>query len=146
MMTLPWDLWVDYHRTNGDGLTHTNVRDAAGGVTLKPGVFLVVATKKPIPPSRRWCRWTLMESCWYESCPGPRRNTCTSRAASETLTDSRPPEPPPINVAPRCCDIGRYRLMLSRPGLASGRPAPPGDTPTSSERAPWRSVGRPRCA
>ena len=49
MMTLTWDLWVDYHRTDGEGLTHTNVRDAAGGVSLKPGVFLVVGNEEADP-------------------------------------------------------------------------------------------------
>lgn len=37
------DLWVDYHRTDGAGLTHTNVRDVAPGVTLRAGMFLVVS-------------------------------------------------------------------------------------------------------
>ena len=48
-MTLAWDLWVDYHRTDGEGLTHTNVRDAAGGVSLKPGVFLVLGNEEADP-------------------------------------------------------------------------------------------------
>lgn len=46
---MKWDLWVDYHRTDGDGLTHTNARHAATGVTLRPGVFLVVGNEEADP-------------------------------------------------------------------------------------------------
>lgn len=47
MMT--WDLWVDYHRTDGDGLTHTNVLDAEPGVALREGDYLVVGNEEADP-------------------------------------------------------------------------------------------------
>ena len=30
-----WDLWLDYHRRDADGLTHGNVRNVAPGATLR---------------------------------------------------------------------------------------------------------------
>jgi predicted amidohydrolase YtcJ len=39
---MKWDLWVDYHRTDGDGLTHTNIREAEEGVVIEPGRHIVV--------------------------------------------------------------------------------------------------------
>ena len=36
------ELWVDYHRTDGDGLTHTNSRNAEDGVVLVVGEYVVV--------------------------------------------------------------------------------------------------------
>jgi hypothetical protein len=46
MMTLAWDLWVDYHRTDGAGLTHTNSRHLAPGITLRVGQFVVVGNEE----------------------------------------------------------------------------------------------------
>ena len=43
------DLWVDYHRTDGAGLTHTNVRNARSGVTLVVGDFVVVGNEEADP-------------------------------------------------------------------------------------------------
>jgi hypothetical protein len=43
------DLWVDYHRTDGAGLTHTNVLDVAPGVTLRAGMFVVVGNEEADP-------------------------------------------------------------------------------------------------
>ncbi len=37
-----WDLWVDFHRVDAAGLTHANVRDAAEGVDLQQGQFILV--------------------------------------------------------------------------------------------------------
>jgi hypothetical protein len=42
-----WDLWVDYHRTDEDGLTHTNVRNA--GIELHKGDFVVVGNEEADP-------------------------------------------------------------------------------------------------
>ena len=36
------ELWVDFHRTDGSGLTHASVRDAAPGVDLEVGRYVVV--------------------------------------------------------------------------------------------------------
>lgn len=44
-----WDLWVDYHRTDGNGLTHTNVRNAEPGVELKQGDHVVVGNEEADP-------------------------------------------------------------------------------------------------
>jgi hypothetical protein len=40
--TEQWDLWVDFHRVDADGLTHASVKDAAPGVRVEPGRYLVV--------------------------------------------------------------------------------------------------------
>lgn len=44
-----WDVWVDYHRTDGEGLTHTNVRNAKSGVRLEPGAHVVVGNEEADP-------------------------------------------------------------------------------------------------
>lgn len=41
-----WDLWVDYHRTDERGLTHTNVRNAAAGLDLQPGSHIIVGNEE----------------------------------------------------------------------------------------------------
>jgi len=42
MDAVTWDLWVDYHRTDGAGLSHVHVRNVEPGVALDPGKYLVV--------------------------------------------------------------------------------------------------------
>ena len=37
-----WDLWVDFHRVDADGLTHAHIADAASGVRIEPGRYLLV--------------------------------------------------------------------------------------------------------
>jgi hypothetical protein len=44
-----WDLWIDYHRRDGDGLTHGNVRNAGLGVTLTEGAYIVVGNDEADP-------------------------------------------------------------------------------------------------
>ena len=44
-----WELWLDYHRRDGDGLTHGNVRNAAPGVVLTPGQCVVVGNEDADP-------------------------------------------------------------------------------------------------
>ena len=46
---MKWDLWVDYHRTDGDGLTHTNVRDVESGIALHVGDHVVVGNEEADP-------------------------------------------------------------------------------------------------
>lgn len=41
-MTIRFDLWVDYHRRDGDGLTHAHVDDVKTGIALVPASFVVV--------------------------------------------------------------------------------------------------------
>jgi hypothetical protein len=48
-MTLAWDLWVDYHRTDGDRLTHTNLRDVESGIVLGVGDYVVVGNEEADP-------------------------------------------------------------------------------------------------
>ena len=48
-MVVRWDLWVDYHRTDGVGLTHTNLRNAEPGVAVQVGRFLVVGNEEADP-------------------------------------------------------------------------------------------------
>jgi hypothetical protein len=42
---MTWDLWVDYLRTDGDGLTHTSTRNAGPGVVLRVGDHVVVGNE-----------------------------------------------------------------------------------------------------
>jgi hypothetical protein len=46
---MSWDLWVDYQRRDGDGLTHASVKDASPGVELEVGGFVVVGNEKADP-------------------------------------------------------------------------------------------------
>lgn len=46
---MDWDVWVDYHRTDGAGLTHTNIRNAKAGLRLEPGVHVVVGNEEADP-------------------------------------------------------------------------------------------------
>lgn len=46
---MSWDLWVDYHRTDDAGLTHTNQRNASSGVELRQGMHLVVGNEEADP-------------------------------------------------------------------------------------------------
>lgn len=44
-----WDLWVDYHRTDGDRLTHAVAEDVKPGVDLIVGSYLVVGNEEADP-------------------------------------------------------------------------------------------------
>ena len=41
-----WDLWLDYHRRDADGLTHGNVRNACPGSQLERGRYVVVGNEE----------------------------------------------------------------------------------------------------
>ena len=41
-----WDLWLDYHRCDAEGLTHGNVRDASRGTQLAAGQYVVVGNEE----------------------------------------------------------------------------------------------------
>jgi len=41
-----WDLCIDYHRRDGDGFTHGNVRNARSDVELAPGRYVVVGNEE----------------------------------------------------------------------------------------------------
>jgi hypothetical protein len=41
-----WDLWLDYHRRDADGLTHGNVRNARSGLAVTPGRYVVVGNEE----------------------------------------------------------------------------------------------------
>ena len=45
LVAMSWDLWLDYHRIDAEGLTHGNVRNAMPGVSLVPGRFIVVGNE-----------------------------------------------------------------------------------------------------
>lgn len=49
LIGMEWDLWVDYHRTDGEGLTHTNRRHLRPGVDLIVGSYLVVGDEDAEP-------------------------------------------------------------------------------------------------
>lgn len=44
-----WDLWIDYHRCDGDGLTHASIKDAEPGVSVVPGAVLTVGNDEADP-------------------------------------------------------------------------------------------------
>lgn len=37
-----WDLWVDFHRIDADGLTHASIEDATPGAVIEAGRYVVV--------------------------------------------------------------------------------------------------------
>lgn len=37
-----WDLWVDFHRVDADGLTHASLKDASEGAVIEPGRYVIV--------------------------------------------------------------------------------------------------------
>jgi hypothetical protein len=47
--SVSWDLWVDYLRTDGDGLTHTRVKDLERPIDLRPGIFVIVGNEEADP-------------------------------------------------------------------------------------------------
>ncbi len=46
---MSWDLWVDYHRRDGDGLTHASVKDQSDGVSIAVGQLIVVGNEEADP-------------------------------------------------------------------------------------------------
>jgi hypothetical protein len=42
---MDWQLWIDYHRTDADGLTHGNIRNAAPGTRLVVGDHILVGNE-----------------------------------------------------------------------------------------------------
>ena len=49
LVPMSWDLWLDYHRIDAEGLTHGNVRNGSPGVDLSPGRFVVVGNEDADP-------------------------------------------------------------------------------------------------
>jgi hypothetical protein len=43
---MSWELWVDYQRRDGNGLTHASVKDVSAGVALEVGGFVVVGNEE----------------------------------------------------------------------------------------------------
>ena len=48
-----WDLWVDFMRTDGDGLTHASVRNVSPGISLGVGSHVVVGNEDADPAVAR---------------------------------------------------------------------------------------------
>ena len=48
-MTMKWDLWVDYHRTDGEGLTHSRLEDLERPLDLHPGMHIIVGNEEADP-------------------------------------------------------------------------------------------------
>lgn len=44
-----WDLWVDFHRVDADGLTHASLKDATPGAAIEPGRYVVVGDEDADP-------------------------------------------------------------------------------------------------
>lgn len=53
LVAMHWDLWVDFMRTDGDGLTHASSRNASPGVTLEVGEHIVVGNEDADPAVAR---------------------------------------------------------------------------------------------
>ena len=48
-METRFDLWVDYHRRDADGLTHAHVDDVETGLELVAGSFVIVGNAEADP-------------------------------------------------------------------------------------------------
>ena len=48
-----WEMWVDFHRVDADGFTHASVKDAAEGVRVEPGAYLLVGDEGADPAVAR---------------------------------------------------------------------------------------------
>ncbi len=46
---MSWDLWVDYHRRDGAGLTHASVKDLSDGVLIVVGQLISVGNEDADP-------------------------------------------------------------------------------------------------
>ena len=46
---MSWDLWIDYHRRDGDGLTHASVKDLSNGVSIALGDLISVGNEEADP-------------------------------------------------------------------------------------------------
>ena len=44
-----WDLWIDYHRRDGAGLTHASVKDVESDIVLVQGMFIIVGNEEADP-------------------------------------------------------------------------------------------------
>ncbi len=44
-----WDLWIDCHRRDGDGLTHASVKDLSHGVSIVVGQLISVGNEEADP-------------------------------------------------------------------------------------------------
>lgn len=44
-----WDLWVDFHRVDADGLTHAHADDLSAGVDPQTGDYIVVGDEDADP-------------------------------------------------------------------------------------------------
>ena len=45
-MAASWDVWVDYHRRDGDGLTHASLKDLERPIDLRVGGYIVVGNEE----------------------------------------------------------------------------------------------------
>jgi hypothetical protein len=43
---MDWQLWIDYQRTDAEGLTHGNVRNVAPGAKLGVGDYILVGNEE----------------------------------------------------------------------------------------------------
>ena len=46
---MSWDLWVDYHCRDGEGLTHASVKDLSAGVSIALGQLISVGNEEADP-------------------------------------------------------------------------------------------------
>jgi hypothetical protein len=46
---MAWQLWIDYHRTDAEGLTHGNIRNVVPGTKLVVGDYILVGNEEADP-------------------------------------------------------------------------------------------------
>ena len=49
VVVVSWDRWIDYHRRDGDGLTHASVKDLSHGVSIVVGQLISVGNEEADP-------------------------------------------------------------------------------------------------
>lgn len=42
---MTYDLWIDYHRIDSDGVTHAHIRNAVDAAKIKEGAYVVVGAE-----------------------------------------------------------------------------------------------------
>jgi len=69
--TLTWDLWIDFHGEDADGLTSALLQHARPGVTVEAGCSLVVGSDDSEPPVARLVSVEPNGTVYTRVLPGP---------------------------------------------------------------------------
>jgi hypothetical protein len=101
-----WRLWIDYHRTDAEGLTHGNIRNVAPGTKLVVGDYILVGNEEADPAVAEVVHVGPNGWSWCGSCPDRQRSMSTSSASptpeqAANQRHERPSRRPP-SKAPSC--------------------------------------------